>query len=182
MVLYDIHEATANSSVEEVKDLLEQDSNNANKLDNCQRSPLLTAAVLGNIEIASLLLKHGADILAVENKYHHSALHYAAFMGQASMIPVLLKYGAEINAIDIYGCTPLHLAIDSGDISTFKALVDQNADICHKDNSGLSVIEKVIVIQREGMMKCIIDKLKLQPSVEEVTIKLKPMLDVNALD
>ena len=63
-------------------------------------SPLLLASVRGEVEIARLLIKNGANIIS---------LHAPAKLGQISIVRPLLSHGADANeALDLTGETPLH--------------------------------------------------------------------------
>ena len=81
-----------------------------------------------------------------------SLLHYAAEFQDIPAIEYLIEHGADPNGRDIYGVTPLHLAIDSeidastqvGDpllFKTTKRLIELGADTSAKDNSGKTPID-----------------------------------------
>jgi uncharacterized protein len=75
--------------------------------------PLYSAAASGALEIAVLLLEHGADANARQAK-QVVALHAAAQNGQVEMIELLLAHGADVNARAGNGLTPLGFALKSG--------------------------------------------------------------------
>lgn len=70
------------------------------------RSPLIFAAMDGNIEIAGLLINAGADVLDYDS-YEMSALHYAARNYHPKMVQLLVDCGADIDERDAVGLTPL---------------------------------------------------------------------------
>lgn len=72
------------------------------------RSPLLFAAMNGNIEIAKLLLGAGAKVDKFDD-YGMSALHYAArrYKYSPGMVHFLVNWGAAINECDGDGFTPV---------------------------------------------------------------------------
>jgi hypothetical protein len=72
------------------------------------RSPLLFAAMIGNVEIADLLICAGADVDNFDS-YGMSPLHYAARRYQYSpnMVHLLVNCGAEIDQCDGDGFTPM---------------------------------------------------------------------------
>ncbi|PVD35499.1 hypothetical protein C0Q70_02462 [Pomacea canaliculata] len=80
------------------------------------RTPLLNATEGKEPEAAFHLIDKGANVNA-SNKKQQTALHFAAIRDMPAVIQRLLLCGADINAganvnaIDIYGITPLHLAM-----------------------------------------------------------------------
>jgi ankyrin repeat protein len=75
--------------------------------------PLNSAVAGQHMEIARLLLGHGADANARQGE-DFTPLHGAAQNGQAAMIRLLLEYGANPSAKDARGRTPADLAVESG--------------------------------------------------------------------
>lgn len=72
------------------------------------RSPLLFAAMNGNIEIARLLLDAGADVDNFDD-FGMSALHYAArrYKYSPGMVHFLVNRGAALDEYDGDGFTPV---------------------------------------------------------------------------
>ncbi|WP_371219232.1 ankyrin repeat domain-containing protein [Orientia tsutsugamushi] len=62
-----------------------------------------------NINIATLLLKKGADV-NIKNQYGSTPLHAAVYHKHINIATLLLKKGADVNIKNQYGYTPLHLA------------------------------------------------------------------------
>lgn len=50
-------------------------------------------------------------------------------MVNLKLLKYLYKKGAEINALDNFGCTPLHRAIESDQIEMVEFLLEQGADV-----------------------------------------------------
>jgi ankyrin repeat protein len=67
---------------------------------------LLGAAFWGRLEIARLLIDHGAKVTARAER-GITPLHEAARMGHAELARLLLARGADVNAADDEGATPL---------------------------------------------------------------------------
>lgn len=59
-------------------------------------TPLLWAANKGSLEVATLLLEHGAKgSLDVRNSDGWTALHWACYSGHLEIAQLLLRYGAD---------------------------------------------------------------------------------------
>jgi ankyrin repeat protein len=93
------------------------------------------AAAQGNLEIAKLLLEHGAEVNAL-GQAKRTPLHHAAKAGSLPVAEELLSHGANLEAMDESGDTPLFAAIRSEKWEVAKvfqgrgAKVDLNAAIC----------------------------------------------------
>lgn len=61
----------------------------------------------GELEIAKLLLRNGADVHKL-SKANKSALHLACQNGHLELAELLLDYGSNVNGKDIFEMTPLH--------------------------------------------------------------------------
>ena len=97
-------------------------------MDN--RTPLHSAVCNRNIAIVEYLLKHGANINAVDCN-NWTSLHFACFdrHGHIAIVECLLKYGADVHSKDNGSSTPLHHAVYSGHIAIVECLLKHGADI-----------------------------------------------------
>ena len=96
-------------------------------------TPLLEAANRGILEVAKVLLQHGADA----NKALHDGttpLHFAAFKGSVEVAEVLLESRADMNNnTNIKDVTSLHLAADYGPVAVARLLLQSRADTTLRD-------------------------------------------------
>ena len=97
-------------------------------------SPLMLAALKGEIGLAELLIKKGADV----NKTGWTPLHYAATKGHLPMIRLLLENYAYIDAESPNGSTPLMMAGMYGTPEAVKLLIEEGADPMLKNQQGLT--------------------------------------------
>jgi ankyrin repeat protein len=104
-------------------------------------SALHRAAFAGDLELAKLLLSHGADPHAVSSD-RESMLEAAAGLAlipgyQAShpnaerveLAKILVELGEDVNWADAYGITPLMAAANLGDTPLVQYLIDKGADL-----------------------------------------------------
>ncbi|KAF0989742.1 hypothetical protein HZS_7684, partial [Henneguya salminicola] len=109
---------------------------------NCRHSlgwtPLHSAASNGHIELATILIKNGADVNALDEfpGVHKVAARKHIHIMEASEIRAR-DFGADFNMItDFTGFTPLHYAVFLQDLQMIKLLLDSGADITIKNTYG----------------------------------------------
>ena len=78
-------------------------------------------------EIASMLLKHGAEI-NYQDIQLRTPLMYSAWSGNEAVMSVLLKSGADISMCDGFGNTALHDAVRNAREAASRLLIDASAD------------------------------------------------------
>jgi uncharacterized protein len=110
---------------------------NVNYLNANGESPLMLAALRGELELADSLVKKGADV----NKTGWTPLHYASSYGHIPVIKLLLENYAYIDAESPNGSTPLMMASMYGSPEAVKLLLDEGADPLLKNQQGLSALE-----------------------------------------
>ena len=92
--------------------------------NSVDESPLMLAAIRGNLEVSKALIDRGALI----NKSGWTALHYAASSAQLAVMSLLIKEGAELNARSPNETTPLMMAAMYGSTDAVKVLLDAGAN------------------------------------------------------
>ena len=101
-------------------------------------TPLMFAALQGNVKIAEHLIKHGADINA-RNDIGQTALMIAAVGGHKLIIQQLIVAGADIKAVDNNKRGPIAWAASRGDFSEVISLLGIfGADYNSGDSAGLT--------------------------------------------
>ncbi len=100
-------------------------------------SPLMIAAITGQIDLARRLIDRGADV----NKPGWAPLHYAASRGQLEVMRLLLEESAYIDAASPNGTTPLMMAARYGSPEAVKLLLEEGADPMLKNDLGMTAID-----------------------------------------
>jgi ankyrin repeat protein len=90
------------------------------------------ASIEGHVEVARVLLEHGADAKALDPN-NGTPLHVA----QGEVVArLLIEHGADANAVDIDGQTPLHSASVSGHAGVARVLLEHGADANSRDDDN----------------------------------------------
>ncbi|MEO6724070.1 MAG: ankyrin repeat domain-containing protein, partial [Blastocatellia bacterium] len=84
----------------ELNELLFQHGLNPSQPDWLRATPLHHFAKKGDVEKATLFIKHGADLHARDEDICSTPLGWAAKSGQIEMVRLLLKHGAKTNLKD----------------------------------------------------------------------------------
>jgi ankyrin repeat protein len=125
----------ADSNWAGVESILRQLPINPNARDKSGRTALHIACELGNLTVAGLLLKKGADIEARYN-FGRTALHVAGEAGREGVLDFLIKNGANIEAKDNVGRTVLQRVCYKGYLSLATRLLDAGANSETQDETG----------------------------------------------
>ena len=110
-------------------------------------SPLMMAAIKGNVEAVKALIARDADV----NKTGWTPLHYAASAGSpqhAVIISLLLENHAYIDAASPNGTTPLMMAAQYGSTEALQLLLDEGADPTLKNQLGLTAADFALRVSR----------------------------------
>lgn len=98
--------AVVANDLESVKTLLAEGADVDEKEAASGSSPLITAALFGNVQIAEVLINAGANIDA-KNNDGSTALHTAAFLCHPAVVKLLLENGADKSLRNNGGSTAL---------------------------------------------------------------------------
>lgn len=104
--------------------------------DNAWRnSALHQAAYYGHDGVVRLLMRHAADIAAL-NGHGAKPLHSAASNCAVAVARLLLEHGGDVNFETRVGYTALHFAAESGDTEMIALLLDNGAHINSQEGAG----------------------------------------------
>ena len=131
-------------------------------------TPLLRAALSGDLPVVRLLLAHGADPM-IPTFDHTTPLMVASGVGWAEgtiheytedqtleVVKLLLSLGSDVNAANDHGITALHGAAYKGANKVVQFLVDHGADLAAKDKGedfgfGVSSVHMTPLNWAEGV-------------------------------
>lgn len=100
-------------------------------------TPLMMAALRGNLEMAKTLIERGAKI----DKAGWTPLHYAASGPSPAMVAFLLDRGAAIEALSPNNTTPLMMAARYGAIDSADLLRQRGADLARRNQRELNAAD-----------------------------------------
>jgi ankyrin repeat protein len=97
-----------------------------------ESTPLHVASKQGHVEVARVLLDHGARI-TTPDMFLRTPLYCACINGHVDLTQFLLEHGASVPAKDPFRSTLLHLASSMGHFDLMRSLVRHGADVSAKD-------------------------------------------------
>jgi len=127
--------AIRSQSVEISKVLIDNGAN-INVKDGGNNTILLTSLLTDNEELYTYLLNKCDDIINIKNYDEKTALNIFTEKEDLDKIKLLIYYGADINSMDMYGNTPLLIAIYKKNDNIINFLIDNGADINIKNKNG----------------------------------------------
>lgn len=123
-----IHLAARAGDFAKVKRFIEEGTD-INVRDKGGETPLFSAVLADNDDVAKFLLDKGADVNA-KNNIGRTPLHFAIrARARTNMVELLVSKGADVNAKTEAGQTPLQAASTSGQKAVAELLIAKGADV-----------------------------------------------------
>ena len=124
------------------KGLIDLPGTNVNQPNSKGETPLMMAAIKGQVELAKALIARDADV----NREGWTPLHYAVSApsedgSDLKMVALLLQHHAYIDAASPNGTTPLMMAAQYGTRSAVELLIKEGADPKLKNQQGLTATD-----------------------------------------
>lgn len=132
-----LHMALQEGSLKVVSVLLDSPKLKAESRNAAGESPLMMAALKGQLDVAKRLIALDADV----NKPGWTPLHYAATNGQTAIIQLLLDNHAFIDAQSPNGTTPLMMAASYGSPEAVKLLLESSADFTMRNQQQMNAMD-----------------------------------------
>ena len=164
--LNQLHSAERDSDVTKMKSTppLERsvDSRNAKGI-----TPLMNAAMNGNVQAVELLIEKGADPSLKDNLGWNS-LHFAALGGYTDIISQIHTRMSDTESLNGEGATPLLVAAYSGKSRAVKWFLERGANATYEDNGGWNALHSAA---SSGDPKTIDHILTHVPNIESIESK-----------
>lgn len=152
----DIYTAVAEGNVELTRHLLEKDPGLINLRNPDMLTPLNLASERGQVEVAALLLKMGADP-SIGDRENSQPIHLAAVSGSIPIVDILVEKGVDIDTKDINLMTPLLFASSRGNVEMIRHLIDLGADVKAANNRGMTVLHMATIAGNVDLLTLLVD-------------------------
>lgn len=119
-------------------------------------TPLMMAALRGNVEAIKALIARGAAI----NRVGWTALHYAASGPSAAAVQFLLEQGAAVDARSPNGNTPLMLAARYGSEDSVLLLLRKGADRTLRNQRNQTAADTARLDGRDSLARRLEDGMR----------------------
>ena len=124
------------------KGLIALPATQVNLANSKGETPLMLAAIKGQVDMAKTLIARGADV----NREGWTPLHYAVSApsedgADLKMVALLIEHHAYIDAPSPNGTTPLMMAAQYGTRSAVQMLIKEGADPKVKNQQGLTATD-----------------------------------------
>lgn len=120
-----------------------------NSVNAADESPLMLAALLGQLDAAKKLVARGARV----DKPGWTPLHYACSGPDDGVIAWLLAQGADVDARSPNGSTPLMMAARYGALDSPALLLAAGADVKRRNDQGLQALDFARAADRDALVK-----------------------------
>lgn len=129
--------------------LLKHPQLDVNAVNAAGETPLMMAALRGNLDAMKALIGRGARV----QQEGWTPLHYAASSPSAEAVRLLLEHGAEVDARAPNGNTPLMLAARWGTEAGVELLVRRGADRTLRNARGQDAADYALLDGRDAMVR-----------------------------
>lgn len=134
----EIFDAINHKDLAKVRELIDQDENQAGLTNPQGNTPLHVALLSGNDEISRFLIARGADI-GKQNAVGNTPLHIAAQYNRKEIAELLISRGADLESKTLSGLTPLNLlTLMTDHYEMAKLLIEKGADVNTMAKNGNS--------------------------------------------
>ena len=133
-----------------VEHLVKKHPQDVNAIGGRRDFPLLAALYGGHIQVAGLLLQHGADVSIQDTEQEaplHKVIEWSSNVADDA-IQFLLEHRADVNVRDRINATPLHRGSFFLDLESVRTLLDHGADFNAEDYLGQTPLHRALGDER----------------------------------
>ncbi|XP_035795688.1 uncharacterized protein LOC118468684 [Anopheles albimanus] len=118
----------------------------------------LNAVASGSRELLQLLIERGAKHVNHRDEFCQTALHLCVERDEYEMARELIRYGAQINAKNRAGMTPLHLAVQRGNVRLVQLLLlDRKCSVDELNYQGETPLIRAVVSNNLALVKILLN-------------------------
>ena len=121
-----------------------------------ESTPLHLASRMGYVEIARLLIEHGADV-TTQHRHGWTALHWAVRAGSMDLASLLIEHGADVTTKDNDGWSPFHWAVGAESVELARLLIERGASVTTRDNSCWTPLHKAVEARNVDLARLLIE-------------------------
>ena len=136
--LNQLHSAERDSDVTEMKSTLPRGFS-VDCRNTTGRTPLMNAALKGNVQVVKSIIKREADPSLMDNRGLNT-LHYAAQGGNTDIISLIHTHLPDIDSKTREGDTPLMLAALNGKLRAVKWFLERGATVACEEKRGWNTL------------------------------------------
>ena len=122
-------------------------------------TPLMNAAMNGNVQAVELLIKRGADPSLTDDSGSNS-LHFAAAGGDTDIIYLIHTLMPDIDSLNGEGETPLLVAANSGKLHAVKWFLERGAEATYEDKGGWNALHSAAFSGDPGTIDHILTRMQ----------------------
>ncbi|MBL0319892.1 MAG: ankyrin repeat domain-containing protein [Alphaproteobacteria bacterium] len=130
-----------------------------NQIDGQGLSPLYFAASNGHKDIVRYLIVEGADMRSGFEE--QNLMHLSVRNNLPYSFSCCLKEGSFIDERDYYGQTPLHIAVEEGNLKCIQYSASKGENLDMTDSDGRTLLHTAVICSKEHIAKYLIKKAKL---------------------
>jgi ankyrin repeat protein len=105
----------------------------------------MITSIDGNLPVVKALVQQRKALI---DHIGWTPLHYACAKGHLEVAQYLLMNGAIVDSLSPGNTTPLMMAVQSGNETLIKLLLDQGADLQIRNTAGLTAIDIAIIYEK----------------------------------
>lgn len=128
-------------------------------------APIHQAVSNNYLEMAVLLIEHGADLELMSEDELLTPLHWAVVNNHLAMTDILLAAGAKVNAIyGINKISVIHTVAASNNVDMAEKLLRNGAKVDVVDANGLTALHKAAEANQPNMLRCLMVSGRANPN------------------